>query len=169
MNFNSLYNTYTLFLRNNVTGVFNEANMNEESPEFGALRSYLLSKLMWDPDMTREEYDTAISEFIAAYYGEASDVIEEYFYMMSAFAHDRHFEQYTGANGILDMDQYTHTVGEVSDWMDRLADLEYERAETKTHMNRLRKGFSQVKSFVMNWVLMLKPIQDMKKLVMIFR
>ena len=150
MNFNSLYDTYTLFLRNNVTGVFNEANMNEESPEFGALRSYLLSKLMWEPDMTREEYDTAISEFIAAYYGEASDVIEEYFYMMSAFAHDRHFEQYTGANGILDMDQYTHTVGEVSDWMDRLADLEYERAETKTHMNRLRKGFSQVKSFVMN-------------------
>ncbi len=150
MNFDSLYDTYTLFYRNNVKGVFNEANMNEESPEFGALRSYLLSKLMWDPAMTREEFDTAVSEFITAYYGEAADVVEEYFYMMSAFAHDRHFEQYAGANGILDMNQYKEVVGELSSWMDAIADFEYERSESKTHMNRLRKGFSQVKSFAMN-------------------
>ncbi len=150
MNFESLYDTYTLFYQNNVKGVFNEANMNEESPEFGALRSYLVSKLMWDPDMTREEYDTAIREFIAAYYGEAADVVEEYFYMMSAFAHDRHFEQYAGANGIIDMNQFTQTVGEVSDWMDTLNKFEYERSESKTHMNRLRKGFSQIKRFAIN-------------------
>ena len=134
----------------NVKGVFNEANMKEESPEFGALRSYLVSKLMWDPDMTREEYDRAIHEFIAAYYGEAADVVEEYFYMMSAFAHDRHFEQYAGANGIIDMNQFTQTVGEVSDWMDALNDFEYERSESKTHMNRLRKGFSQIQRFAIN-------------------
>ena len=150
MNFESLYDTYTLFRQNGVKGVFNEANMNEESPEFGALRSYLLSKLMWDADMTREEYDEAISEFITAYYGEAADVVEEYFYMMSAFAHDRHFEQYTGANGILDMNQYTQVVGELSDWMDALNKFEYQREESKIHINRLRKGFSQVKRFAMN-------------------
>ncbi len=150
MNFDSLYDTYTLFYQNNVKGVFNEANMNEESPEFGALRSYLLSKLMWDPHMTREEFDGAIHEFIAAYYGEAADVVEEYFYMMSAFAHDRHFEQYTGANGILDMNKYTHTIGEVSHWMDTLNKFEYERSESKEHVNRLRKGFSQVKRFAMS-------------------
>ncbi len=147
MNFDSLYDTYTLFYQNNVKGVFNEANMNEESQEFGALRSYLLSKLMWNKDMTREEFDTAIHEFIAAYYGEAADIVEEYFYMMSAFAGDRHFEQYAGANGILDMNQYKAVMGELSLWMDAMSDFEYERAESKTHMNRLRKGFSQVKSF----------------------
>ena len=150
MNFSSLYDTYTLFRNNGVKGVFNEANMNNESLEFGALRSYLLSKLMWDADMTVEEFDIAIKEFITAYYGEAADIVEEYFYMMSAFAHDRHFEQYTGANGILDMNQYNAVIGELSDWMDDLDKFEYEREESKTHVNRLRKGFSQVKRFAMN-------------------
>ncbi|MBR4882142.1 MAG: DUF4838 domain-containing protein, partial [Clostridia bacterium] len=150
MNFDSLYDTYTLFYQNGVKGVFNEANMNEESQEFGALRSYLLSKLMWNPELTRDEFDTAVREFIDAYYGEASDVVEEYFYMMSAFAHDRHFEQYAGINGILDMNQYKEVVGELSSLMDALSGFEYQRDESKTHMNRLRKGFSQVKTFAMN-------------------
>ncbi|MBR6514945.1 MAG: DUF4838 domain-containing protein [Clostridia bacterium] len=150
MNFDSLYDTYTLFYQNNVKGVFNEANMNEESLEFGALRSYLLSKLMWDPDMTRAEYDRAAEEFIAAYYGEASDIVEEYFYMMSAFAHDRHFEQYAGINGILDMNQYTQVLDELADWMDAVNGFEYQISDSKVHMNRLRKGFSQVERYAIN-------------------
>ncbi len=148
MNFNSLYDTYTLFYRNGVKGIFNEANMVEESQEFGVLRAYLLSKLMWDPDMTREEYDTAIKEFIRAYYGEAADITEEYFYMMGIYAHDRHFEQYAGVSGILDVIQMKQTVGELSDWMDSIAKFEYKRDATKTHVNRLRKGFSLVKKYV---------------------
>ncbi|MBR4882141.1 MAG: DUF4838 domain-containing protein, partial [Clostridia bacterium] len=131
MNFDSLYDTYTLFYQNGVKGVFNEANMNDESTEFGALRSYLLSKLMWNPELTREEYDRAIHEFIDAYYGEASDIVEEYFYMMSAFAHDRHFEQYAGVSGVLDMNQYKAVIGELSSWMDTLSDFDYSKDESK--------------------------------------
>ncbi|MBQ4562192.1 MAG: DUF4838 domain-containing protein [Clostridia bacterium] len=150
MNFDSLYDTYTLFHQNGVKGVFNEANMNEESLEFGALRSYLISKLMWDRDMTREEFDTAIHEFIVAYYGEASDIVEEYFYMMSAFAHDRHFEQYAGVAGILDMNRLKDVMSELTEWMDALTGFDYTRTETEAHVNRLRKGYSQLRSFAAN-------------------
>ncbi|MBQ3064689.1 MAG: DUF4838 domain-containing protein, partial [Clostridia bacterium] len=37
--------------------------------EFGALKGYLLSKLLWDPYMDRETYDTYMNEFLCDYYG----------------------------------------------------------------------------------------------------
>ncbi len=37
--------------------------------EFGALKGYLLSKLLWDPYMDRETYETYMNEFLCDYYG----------------------------------------------------------------------------------------------------
>ncbi len=148
MNFDSLYDTYTMFYRNGVKGVFNQAYTNQDSPEFGVLRGYLLSKLMWNPDMTREEFDIAAKEFIAAYYGEASDLVEEYFYMMASFARGRHFEQYSALTGILDTNKLKLTLGELNNWMNGMTDFKYTREETKDHINKLRKGFDHYKQFV---------------------
>ncbi len=148
MNFNSLYDTYQLFRKYGVKGVFNEGNMVTTSREFGYLRAYLLSKLMWDEDMTREEYDNAIVEFIAAYYGEASDVVEEYFYMMASYADDRHFEQYAGFNGMFDLNKLGQTKGEVADWFDQLPDFTFTHPEIKNHVGLLKKGFNDINRYV---------------------
>ena len=144
MNFNSLYDTYELFRSYGVKGVFNEGNMVTTSREFGYLRAYLLSKLMWDADMTREEYDQYIREFITAYYGEASDVVEEYFYMMAEYADGRHFEQYAGFNGMYDLNRLSQTKGELADWWVKLSDFEFTHPETKNHVGLLKKGFDEV-------------------------
>ena len=145
MNFNSLYDTYELFRSYGVKGVFNEGNMVSTSQEFGYLRAYLLSKLMWDEDMTREEYDAAIREFIAAYYGEAADAVEEYFYMMAEYADGKHFEQYAGFNGLFDLNKLSQTKGELADWWSTLPDFTFTHPETKNHVGMLKKGFDQVK------------------------
>lgn len=150
MNFDALYDTYTLFRQCGVKGIFNQAFVNDDSYEFGALRAYVLSKLMWDPDMTRDEFDRAIHEFIRAYYGEASDVIEEYFYMMGEFARNRHFEQYCALSGILDINRFNLAAPELETWMDSLGSMDYARSETKTHVNRLRKGFKMANSYAKN-------------------
>ncbi len=147
MNFDALYDTYTLFMQNNVKGIFNQAYINRESEEFGALRGYMLSKLMWNTDLTREEFDEARNEFITAYYGEAADVIEEYFYMMRDLGSDRHFTQYAALTGVLDINKFRTFSGELTSWMNDIGNLEYEISETKDHVNRLRKGFGDMKRY----------------------
>ncbi len=147
MNFDSIYDTYRLFYNNNVIGVFNEGYMIDVSCEFGALRAYLLSKLMWDPDMTKEEYDDCIRRFIAAYYGEGSDIVEEYFYMMASFARGRHFEQYSGIGGMLDLNKIEVVSDELNDWWTTLKDISYSRSATKEHIDLLFEGFLVVDAF----------------------
>lgn len=149
MNFEGIYDSYALFRSYGVKGVFNEGWMKDKTSEFGDLRAYLLSKLMWDPDMTKAEYDREIKRFIAAYYGEAAAVVEEYFYMMQDFAADRHFEQYTGLSGMLDMTKYGTVIGEVSDWWREIGMLEFSREATDSHIQDLERGFDKVKEFVM--------------------
>lgn len=71
----TLQNRYRCFRDNNVVSVF-EHGCGEAFPasEFHDLKTYLTSKLLWDPDTDVQRH---ISEFCAAYYGEAGpDVVE---------------------------------------------------------------------------------------------
>ena len=63
-----------IFYENNVKGVFEEGNARDVdlNTEFGALRCYLLARLMQDPYMA---YDTEMQAFLNAYYGEAGEPI----------------------------------------------------------------------------------------------
>ncbi len=142
MNFDALYENYTYFYKNGVTGIFNQACVNKESNEFGALRAYLLSKLMWDPDMTKEEFDLARDEFIKAYYGEASDIIEEYFCLMADLGRGRHFQQYAALSGVIELNRFNILSDELEVWMDSVGGFDYKMQEASTHVNRLRKGFN---------------------------
>ncbi len=66
------------YVENNVKGMYAEGNYQaaESNGEFAELRSYLLSRLMWDADM--ENYDDEILGFCCAYYGEAGPYIKQY-------------------------------------------------------------------------------------------
>ena len=102
---------------------------------------------LYKSDITREELDLAVKEFIAAYYGEAQDIIEEYFYMMRDLGADKHFTQYAALSGVLDLNRFNVMSEELSNWMDTLSSFDYERTETKDHVNRLRKGFGDMKKY----------------------
>lgn len=72
------------YVENNVKGMYAEGNYQaaESNGEFAELRSYLLSRLMWDPYM--ENYDDEMLGFCCAYYGEAGPYIKQYIDMTVA-------------------------------------------------------------------------------------
>jgi hypothetical protein len=62
------------FVENGATAMFEQGN-RDGGGEFAELRSYLLSKLMWNPD---ENVDTLMNDFLRGYYGAASVYVRKY-------------------------------------------------------------------------------------------
>jgi hypothetical protein len=63
------------FIRNSVTGIYEEANYFSPGGELAELRSYLIAKTLWDPSY---DTDRAIDEFVSGYYGAAATPLRDY-------------------------------------------------------------------------------------------
>ena len=74
-NFYVLQPNIQFFRDNGVTGIYEEANYFSRGGEFAELRTYIMAKLLWDPEY---DVDTAIDEFCRAYYGKAWHLIRGY-------------------------------------------------------------------------------------------
>ena len=61
------------YIQNNVRALFMQATGNKG--EFGQLRAYLITKLMWNPNA---DPDTIIDDFLEGYYGQAAAAIKNY-------------------------------------------------------------------------------------------
>lgn len=70
------------FREHNVRAVFVEGKeavtKAGNSMEMGELRSYLWGKVLWNPDMTREEFNNYLYGFLDYYYGDAGRLIMQY-------------------------------------------------------------------------------------------
>ncbi len=73
--FHTLKPNIEFFNAHNVTAHFQQANV-QHGNEFAELKSYLISKLLWNPKI---EVDSIIDEFISGYYGSAGRFIRQYF------------------------------------------------------------------------------------------
>ena len=77
-----------------VKGLFYEgAHRDWENVSFAGIRElkcYILSKLMWKPDMSKEEYEEHIREFCQAFYGEGYEYVMEYLGLLSSFLGNVH-------------------------------------------------------------------------------
>ncbi len=62
------------FAEHGVNAMFEQGN-REVGGEFAALRSYLISKLLWNPN---ENADTLMNDFLRGYYGAAAKSIRQY-------------------------------------------------------------------------------------------
>ena len=96
-NFGVLRENVQFYRDHNVKGVFLEGQQVSVSGEFAELRSYLLAKLLWNPDMTEEEYNACMDEFMQYYYGPGWVKIKEYMQVMTA-----HGAKYNPHVGIFD-------------------------------------------------------------------
>ncbi len=83
-NFDVLHANVQFYKEHNVKGVFLEGQQVSVSGEFAELRSYLLAKLLWNPDMTEEQYYAYMDEFMQYYYGPGWVKIKEYMEVMAA-------------------------------------------------------------------------------------
>jgi len=73
------------FVEHNVRGVYEEGNYQsaECDCEFSALRGYLLSRLLWDPDI---DFDAEMDGFLKAYYGGGWQYMREFIDLISGAA-----------------------------------------------------------------------------------
>lgn len=80
------------FVENGVKGIFEQGNYSQGMHgEMAVLRSWLLAKFLWNPSY---DYETAMKEFLEAFYGPAAPMIREYVELM----HNRFEETHTHLN-----------------------------------------------------------------------
>jgi hypothetical protein len=84
-NLRTLQPNLQLMRDNRVSAVFEQGN-REIGGEFSALRSYLISKLLWNPDIN---IDSVMNDFLVGYYGAASQKVKEYIDLL----HDNNLEK----------------------------------------------------------------------------
>ncbi|MBQ7301459.1 MAG: DUF4838 domain-containing protein [Clostridia bacterium] len=77
-NFDQMLVNYRTYADNHVVGNVSQGNYESPSAEFGELRAYLQSKLMWNPYITRDEFDAMLMDFLIGVYGPGGTYIYEY-------------------------------------------------------------------------------------------
>lgn len=151
--FPNLYNIYDnmqFFKDHHVVGLFEQGNAESPTVEFGELRGYLISRLMWNPDISREEYLGLMDEFLQDYYGAGWRNVREYIDRTTARAAANGFELYTRPDKYLaakDGDE-----GEdIAFWNEMLAlwDRAVDMAETAAQKNHVRQSRLQVEFYLL--------------------
>ena len=75
INLHVIQDNVKFFLENGVSQLFEQGNGQSISGEFGELRAYLLTRLMWEPD---GDLSAWMDEFLDAYYGAGGRAIRAY-------------------------------------------------------------------------------------------
>lgn len=87
-NLYSLDEDIRFFVQNNTIGLFEQGDFYSTGGDFVRLRNYLISHLMWNPDL---DADLIIDEFLEGYYGvQAAPFLREYWDLLSNAAVESH-------------------------------------------------------------------------------
>ena len=136
VNLHVLQSNIQFFLENNVTGLFEQGNGESISGEFGELRAYLISKLMWEPYGNVDQW---MNEFLTGFYGKAAAPIRAYIDMLS-----NHVMKYNMHMGIYENPRaFLHNM--LIPEMDALWDEAEALADNAEILGRVRKSRLQVR------------------------
>ena len=114
---------------------------------FESLRQYLITKLLWDPYMTDEEFEEHIHEFFIAYYGPGGVHLEKYFDMLcSGFEKMsvEHLYPYSHAFEMVRIIDFLNYGDQIEEWFE-LAALEAEYSNQVTRINQDKLSFTYLK------------------------
>ena len=87
-NFDVLLEDMRFFADNGVDGINDQSMFGSTGGEFEELRCYLLSKVMWDPYMTKEEFYAHMDDFLEGYYGAGWKSIREFIDLAETLSND---------------------------------------------------------------------------------
>ena len=148
----SIRENVRFYAENNVTGIFAQGNGNDVSGEFGELRAYLLSKLLWNPYMSEEEYYGHMNDFLQGYYGEGWESIRAYIDLEQKASENTHFECFSDPLKIIPP-VYTENLNplpspEISNQTDWLAYADNKTVMDMTFINTAKALFDQAEAAV---------------------
>lgn len=133
-NFGVLQRNMQIFAENHVKGVYEEGNYSMTAEgEFGELRSFLLSKLLQDPDMN---FNAERKSFTEAYYGEASGDILGFLDLITENASSRHLGIYQSMKATMKLS------GKQIAYAEKLWSNAKEKTDGRSHNNVLASEIS---------------------------
>ena len=140
INLHTLQDNMQFFIENGAAHLFEQGNSQSVSGEFGELRAYLITKLMWDP---YGDLSAWMDEFLNAYYGAGGRPIREYIDLLSnhVMRHDVHAGIYESP-----MDVIPDTMlPEMTELWDKAALLTKDDPKASAHVDRSRLQLEFVK------------------------
>lgn len=87
INFHVLQDNMRYFIENGVTMLFEQGNGQSRSGEFGEMRTYLITRLMWEPE---GDVSAWMDEFLDAYYGKGWRPLRRYIDLLTEYVTRHH-------------------------------------------------------------------------------
>lgn len=115
------------FAEHGVKGMYPQGNHQSVSGEFGELHCYLLAKLMLNPFMTEEEYQSHINEFLAAYYGAGWQNIRQYIDWTCQAVQDVHMRIDMAPQCVISKEKWLAGEEQINAWWDEAERLAGDR------------------------------------------
>lgn len=136
-NFGVLQANMQFFVENNAVGVYEEGNYfaYESNSEFADLRSYLLARLMWNPNL---DYSAEMNGFLQAYYGDGWQYIREFIDMTIAKTGNNDLHTTIGTE--MDDRALLNLKPNEIDYINNLWAKAKELAQDKTHLDNVRRS-----------------------------
>lgn len=131
--YNYTYEEISVLADLGVEGIYAEMGINSGMPGdvrygFQELRDYLVAQMMWNPDMTWEEYESLTKEFISLFYcdntsAEATELIYTYLQMWDAAGTTENescwLNNYSSPKAANDLEHYRENGAEMLDLLER--------------------------------------------------
>ena len=137
--FDVLLENYKYLISIGAWGFIYQCNTQAPNAEFGVLRDYLICKIVDNPDMTEEEYNNHINEFMKCYYGPGWENIRAYFDCIQKIADDNGecFGVYSNPEKIYGQYAFAPYSAQMKEWFTNAIEAA-ETEEQLLHLRRLR-------------------------------
>lgn len=87
------------YVEHSVKGIF--INGQTDTSDFDDLKIYLLSKVMFNPYMSAEEYERHLKEFLEAYYGDGWESLYEFIHFSEASSNKMTFNRWSQPHDVI--------------------------------------------------------------------
>jgi len=143
-NFDAIWDNIQTFKNNKVIYVFEQGNGEAPNVEFVKMRTYLHAKLMWNPDITEDEYWQMLDEFLQDFYGPGWRYIRKYIDLTTESAQKYHMGIYAApASYIRTPENTPESNKEFYSMLCNLWNKAYNRADNDAHRTHVRQSRTQ--------------------------
>lgn len=128
-NLGTLRENMRFFAESGIQSIYCSGNFACPSGEFSELRVYLISKLLIDPMMSEEEFDTHMNNFLKAYYGQGWEYVRKFIDKTTELAADGHQSANDGPFAGITAEEYLANEETFDAWWDQAETLAGDRVD----------------------------------------
>lgn len=133
----------------NVCGMFCEGDnyVDNNTTDLSELRAYLLSKLLWEPDMSEKDFMRHMDDFLEGYYGKGGRYIKKYLKLLEGAIKDpdRHIFCYQNPMMLLSNQYMLDHDDEMFELWNKAEKASSDNESAAEHLRRSRLGYTYLR------------------------